>query len=64
MIVAVTGLGLLLFVIAHMLGNLQIYAGPRIEVRGRGGDGGRDDRIGRVLHQADLHEAWGGGQRD
>ena len=28
MIVAVTGLGLLLFVIAHMLGNLQIYAGP------------------------------------
>ena len=28
MVVAVTGLGLLLFVIAHMLGNLQIYAGP------------------------------------
>lgn len=27
MIVAVTGLGLLLFVIAHMLGNLQIYSG-------------------------------------
>ena len=28
-VMAVTGLGLVLFVIAHMLGNLQIYLGPQ-----------------------------------
>ena len=28
MLVALTGIGLILFVIAHMLGNLQIFLGP------------------------------------